>query len=342
MTTPTDDRGDNYLWDRSDPVDPSVADLERRLAPLAYDAAARPLVLKRPHRRLRAMVLTGAIAASLVLAVGLWYYHWRLAWPANHAWTMVVSEASPWAPVKPGQLGVGEALALQAPASAHIDVARLGTIDATPGTELTVSATESQHHRVQMTKGSVEVRLWAPPGAVAFRTPAGDVIDLGCRFMLTVDPQGLAFLTVRTGWVELDNAYGESLVPAGASSAMQADRRPLVPVYDDAAPEFLNAVRAFERADSDPADRLLRTVTMTKVVRTRDVLTLLLLAARQQGPARADLVAAAASLVPPPAGVTVSAVNSDDDALWKWVDALALPPVKGWWRNWRDALPRLK
>ncbi|MFI5176978.1 MAG: hypothetical protein ACHQO8_00350 [Vicinamibacterales bacterium] len=341
MTTPTDDRGGNYLWDRSDPVDPIVADLERRLAPLAFDPAARRLVTARPRRRLRVIALAGAIAASIVVAAGFWYYHWRLTWPANHAWTMVVTEASPSSPAQSGQLGVGEPLALPAPASAHIDVARLGTIDATPGTELTVSATESQHHRVQMTKGSVDVRLWAPPFTVAFRTPAGDVVDLGCRFTLTVDPQGIAFLTVRTGWVQLTNAFGESLVPAGASSLMQADRRPFVPVYDDAAPEFLDAVRAFERAAGDPAQPLLQGVALGKFVRPRDVLTLLMLATRQDGSARADLVAAAASLVPPPAGVTVAAASrSDNDALWKWVNSLALPPVKDWWRNWRDALPR--
>ncbi|HUL72342.1 MAG TPA: hypothetical protein VLT86_04535 [Vicinamibacterales bacterium] len=340
MTTPTDDRGDNeYLWDRSGPADPAVADLERRLAPLAFDPTPRPRL--RPRARWRAIVLVGTIAASLALAVGFGYYRWRLAWPANRAWTMVVTEPGPSAPVTPGQLGVGEPLAVPSPASAHIDVARLGTIDATPGTELTISATESQRHRVEMTRGSVDVRLWAPPFTVAIRTPSGDVIDLGCRFTLTVDPQGVAFLTVRTGWVELDNAFGESLVPAGASSAMQADRQPFVPVYDDAAPEFLNAVRAFERAGGDAAAASLPSIIMAKVVRPRDVLTLLVLATRQHGSARAGLVAAAASLDPPPAGVSLDAINrGDNPSLWKWIDSLALPPVKDWWRNWRDALPR--
>ena len=79
------------------------------------------------------------------------------------------------------------------------------------------------------------------------------MIDLGCFFQLTVDADGVARLTVRSGWVQLDNAFGESLVPAGASSLMQSDRRPFVPVYDDAAPAFGQSVRAFERADTTEA-----------------------------------------------------------------------------------------
>lgn len=336
--TPADHRGDDYLWDRSGPVDPAVADVERRLAPLAYDPAATPLAppVRRP-RRLRAIVLAGTIAASLLLAAGLWFYHWRLEWPADRAWTMLLRSTGETAS---SQLQVGQPLAVPSPTSARIDVARLGTIDAVAGTELTLSATDSNHHRVRLTRGTVDVRLWAPPGAVAFRTPAGDVIDLGCFFQLAVDADGVARLTVRSGWVQLDNAFGESLVPAGASSLMQSDRRPFVPVYDDAARAFSDAVRAFERADT-PDAQLPYLATITRQARERDVVTLLMLAARIDGAARGQLLDASAKISPPPATLDLKAAASgDNEAVWKWVDALALPPVKGWWRNWRDAFPR--
>jgi hypothetical protein len=339
MTTPSGNGGD-YLWDRSGPVDPAVADLERRLAPLAYDAAGKPLALPRPRaRRLRIVVLAGTIAASLIVAAGFWFYHWRLEWPADRAWTMLLRSTGETATA---QLEVGQPLAVPSPTSARIDVARLGTIDASAGTELTLASTDSQHHRVQMTKGTVDVRLWAPPGAVAFRTPAGDVIDLGCFFQLSVDADGVAHLTVRSGWVELDNAFGESLVPAGASSLMQSDRRPFVPVVDDAAPAFSSSVRAIERAD-DVAAQLPHIATITRYARERDVVTLLMLAARLDGPARGQLLDAAAKISPPPASIDMKAAAAADNiAIWKWIDALALPPVKGWWRNWRDAFPRYR
>ena len=275
----------------------------------------------------------------MLLAVGFWFYHWRLDWQADRAWTMLLQSTGKTASA---QLQVGQPLAVASPASARIDVARLGTIDATAGTELTLSATDSKHHRVQLTRGTVDVRLWAPPGAVAFRTPAGDVIDLGCFFQLTVDSDGIARLTVRSGWVQLDNAFGESLVPAGASSLMQSDRRPFVPVYDDAPSSFTDAVRAFERSDTTEG-QVLQLATIARQVRERDVVTLLMLAARVDGNVRSQLLDVSAKISPPPASLDLKAASAGDNAVvWKWIDALALPPVKGWWRNWRDAFPRFK
>jgi hypothetical protein len=335
-----DMRDDKYLWDRSGPVDPAVANLEARLAPLRYDPASRPVVLPRARRRpLRAIVLVGAIAASLLVAVGFSYYEWRFEWATDRAWPVTVEPAAPGAASTSASLAVGESLQTIARASAaRIDIARVGTIDATAGTDLTVSSTGARH-RVRMERGTVDVRLWAPPGVFALHTPAGDVIDLGCVFQLAVEGD-TARLSVRTGWVQLSNHYGESLVPAGASSVMRPDSRPVVPVYDDAPAAFSAAVRGFE--SGDPTGAALSSIVAT--ARPRDVLTVLLLAARQSGPDRATLVARAAVLAPPPATADLAAVSSgDNDALWHWIDdGLPLPPVKGWWRNWRDGLPRLR
>ena len=334
-----DTRDDEYLWDRSGLVDPAVADLEARLAPLRFDPASHPIALPRARRwRLRAIAAAAAIAASLLLVTGFWYYEWRFEWAPNRAWPVTVAPAAPGAAPTAASLAVGESLQAIAPASAsRIDIARVGTIDASAGTDLTVSSTGARH-RVRMERGTVDVRLWAPPGVFALHTPAGDVIDLGCVFQLAVDGDTTR-LTVRTGWVQLSNHFGESLVPAGASSTMRPDRRPLVPVYDDAAAAFAAAVRAFESGDT--SGTALSSIVTT--ARRRDVLTLLLLAARESGSDRATLVARAAVLAPPPATADLAAVSSgDNDALWRWIDdGLTLPPVKGWWRNWRDALPRL-
>jgi hypothetical protein len=334
-----DTRDDKYLWDRSGPVDPAVADLEARLAPLRFDPASRPLVLPRTRpRSWRAIVIAGTIAASLLVAVGFSYYEWRFEWATDRAWPVTVEPAAPGAASTSASLGVGESLQTIARASAsRIDIARVGTIDAAAGTDLTVSSTGTRH-RVRMERGIVDVRLWAPPGIFALHTPAGDVIDLGCVFQLAVEGE-TARLSVRTGWVQLANPYGESLVPAGASSVMRPDSRPVVPVYDDAPAAFTTAVRAFESGDT--TGTALSSVVAT--ARPRDVLTVLLLAARQSGPDRATLVARAAVLAPPPPTADLAAVSAgDNDALWHWIDdGLPLPPVKDWWRNWRDALPRL-
>ena len=342
MTHSVDDRSEDYLWDRSGPPPTEIAELERRLGSLAFDPLTHPLSLQ-PKKSMRAsparqFLMWGALAASLLLAAMVWYYDWRLDWPTDRAWSVRSPEQSA---NRTNSLVVGQSLAVAASTPALIDVARLGTIHAAPGTQLTLTATEAGRHRLSLTRGRVNVRLWAPPFTVAFQTPAGDVIDLGCTFQLAVDPQGVVLLSVETGWVQLENAQGQSQIPAGASGTMQASDMPSVPVFDDASTQFIEAVRNLERRGGDglsPSDLAARLAQ----ARPRDVLTLLTLARRQHGALRAQLVDQAAALAPPPASVDLDRVRADDDVgLGRWRDALPLPPVKGWWRNWRDGLPLL-
>ena len=78
-----------------------------------------------------------------------------------------------------------------------------------------------------------------------FRTPAGEVIDLGCEFELTVEP-ARTVVRVLSGWVMIENGIEESLIPAGASGESRPGRAPTVPVFDDATPAFAAAVRALQ------------------------------------------------------------------------------------------------
>jgi hypothetical protein len=169
-----------------------------------------------------------------------------------------------------------------------------------------------------------------------FRTPSGSVRDLGCIFDLNVDEAGTSRVRVDTGWVQMDNNYGESLIPAGASALMRRLSRPGVPIYDDSSGEFAAAVRAAQEDGEDTERHQLDTIVRT--ARRRDVLTLLMLANVSPDDLKPVLLRRAAALWPPPAGVTVDAILAGDrDQLWKWHGALDVPPVKSWWRNWRDA-----
>ena len=331
----------DYLWDRSGPVDPVIVDLESRLAPLAFDTAARPLVVSAPHsvreqrspsnarRMLRWTAAAVAACALVTTGVVLWHTR-RLDWQPSRPWTVQGG----------GQWPVGATLPV-AGNDVRVDVARLGVLSARPGAALTLEATGPQKHWLRLTRGSIDVRLWAPPGRVALHTPAGDVIDLGCTFALDVDDAGAAQLSVRTGWVNLQNDHGNSFVPAGASSRMTAERAPLVPLYDDATPDFRAAVRVLEGAPSTAIEADLHVVS--GAARPRDALTLLMLSRVDGLPvdARARLLARAAVLQPPPSPDTVARVLAGDtEAFWAWYDALPLPSLKNWWRNWRDAFPR--
>lgn len=322
----------DYLWDPSAPVDEEVAAVERALAPLRFEGTELPdLGSARwsgnpKHRRWMAAAVA-AVALSGVLAA-LVIHRW--SWPAGRAWPIATAAGLP------DRLEVGRPLRLGPAQRARVSVARIGAMEVEPGSEITLRSTASNRHRVVLTQGVVRVRVWAPPGTVTFKTPAGDLVDLGCAFRLAVDPQGRAHVSVESGWVELEGAEGESLVPAGASSTMAVDERPRAPVFDDAAPAFREGVRALEsRLDEGAAAPPL---TFLAGARRKDAMTLLLVAKDAPSGVARLLLERAAALQPPPPDVTIDAILAGDRApLWRWHAALDLPPPKGWWRNWRDA-----
>jgi hypothetical protein len=332
MTEMTPRLNGDYLWDRSAPVDPVVVRLEETLGPLAFDPARRPLVL--PVRRsLRWPWIFGA-AAVLLVALGMTTFSWRLRWPAGQAWTMTLQSGA--GSRTASALEVGRSLDV-GDSEAHIGIARLGAMRAQPGTALRLQATATDRHVLAVDRGKIEVRLWAPPGRFVIETPSGTVIDLGCAFKLIIDDRSTTVL-VRSGWVQVDNGIDEALIPEGAVSIMTARSRPTTPIYEDAPPAFIGAVRTIEEPGSDREPWMSR---LLEHARQRDVYTLLMLIERGLPQAEAARIAArAAQLVPPPPHVDLDAVaRGDRRALSAWYGQLDLPSPKDWMQNWRDGLP---
>ena len=329
-----DERASAYLWDPAadTDVDPEVLALEKQLASLRFDPASRPLELNRRARVVRRPAtrwLAYAAAAGVVLAAASWgFSQWRWAWPAGKAWTV-----STRPPSAPAELAIGTPLSLPSAESAVIQVERIGTMQIDGGSRLALRSTQGSRHRLTMDAGRVSVRVWAPPGSLAIQTPAGEVIDLGCVFDLEVDATS-SRVRVLSGWVQLENGIDETLVPAGSSSEMTRGRPPGVPVFDAADPRFRDAVRRYEMTEDSAA-----VDAMVATARAEDMLTLIYLADR--GGAGTDrILSRGAELWPLPDGVTVGGIlRGDRDGLWRWRDTLPLPPVKGWLRNWKDALP---
>lgn len=305
-----DDKVDRYLFDPSAPPADEVRELEDLLAPLRYDADARPLTVVPFRRRMQPLM---AVAAALVLvAAGLAAWIWT--WPSQKPWDVVSG------PIE--ALPVGRTV--QAADSLLVRVARIGWMKVAKGSLLTLNSTRSNHHRLAMTEGTIHVSVWAPPRSVAFTTPAGEVIDFGCEFILNVERQ-VTRVDVVSGWVQLDNGNGEVLVPGGAISEMTLSGLPTVPVFKTAHPEFRAAARTHD------------VETLVRTARRRDVLTLLLLAERGIG--RDRLVTRAAELMPPRSPeIGARALRGEREAYWQWVEQLPLPPAKSWVRNWRDRL----
>jgi len=330
---------DAALWDPSAPADADVAEIESRLAPLRFDPTARPLALPSrapavPARR-RLWTIALPLAAALILAVG-GAALWRWSWPERRPWPMTVRAGA--APPRADRLEVGRQFLAGPDTQALVDVARIGTMTVAPGSDLTLRTTSSKRHRLVLARGTIDLRVWAPAGWVGFQTPAGEVIDLGCVFRLTVTDDGTTRVRVDSGWVQLENFGGEVLIPAGTSSEMRVDGAPLVPVYDASTPRFRDGVRAVERATrADPT--AMPNLDFLADAAPRDVLTLLVLARSLPPAARTPMLSRASELFAPPPGVSIEAIVAGDmDKLWLWYDALDLPSPKAWLLNWRDAL----
>ena len=334
MNHQPDERLDAYLWDPAAPADPSVAEIERRLAPIRFDPAAHPLPAAvtrwapraASRRPLMFWLPRLAAAAALLVIVGAAFAAWKWTWPDGRAWQVVAGAG------EVEQFAVGSTLRTDPSESSLVRVARIGTMRVAGDTAVSLQSTASNRHSLVLREGSVRVRVWAPPFSVTFRTPAGDVSDLGCEFDLTVDGES-SRVRVTSGWVQLENILGETLVPAGASSVMVRGVRPSVPVFDDAPVGLLEAVRAHEAAPGDaaPVDRIV------SLARPRDVFTLLHLVHRGS-PAAGRLIERSAQLFPPPDGVEPArAAARDERALDRWRSSLPLPsPKRTWLWNWRD------
>ena len=270
-----DDRIDAYLWDPKAPPAPEVRAVEAPLEALRFEPAWKGSIVwmtRRPLRRRRAMWFGLAAAAALLLVTGAAVWTWRLSWPAGQAWTI---HSAPVA--APASLSVGAPLTLNAGDRAGIDVARIGQMVLRGDAQLTLLSSQGTRHRLALERGSAHVRVWAPPGSVVIRTPAGEVIDLGCEFELTVEP-ARTVVRVFSGWVQIENGHDETLIPAGATGESRPDRAPTVGVFDDAPPAFVAAVRALEAA-APTRDADVRTIVET--ARVRDVFTLLMLVERR-------------------------------------------------------------
>lgn len=350
----------DYLWDRSGPVDDDVAAIERLLNPYALrdQAPQQPAVaasgggasVPAPHVttrqwRTRSRGSLGRLAALAAMISGIaiggygWYWQ-RLQWPAAHGWpaALVQGEAtldgramgssqslSPGSVLETGERGV-----------AKLQVARIGEVVLGRDSRLRLEATRSGKHRVQLERGTLWARIWAPPGAFGVGVPSGEALDLGCEFTIRTDARGEGHLQVQSGWVQFENFDAEVLVPQGAQVVLYA-KGPGTPYASDAAPAFVAALAVIDHAGAGlaaDADSVQRLVALS---RREDAITLLSLLSRYPQLRDGPVFDRLAALLP--AGVTREALAEQGaHALNPWWRALPYPPMKRWWLKWPDAL----
>lgn len=160
MSIDTEMTRDDYLWDRSPPVDDEVVRLERLLSPYAYKpvtivSTSAPMPSVRvPHVRRRARwriaLAAAAVLAMLSFGVRTWYQQ-RLQWPEAQAWQVAsvrgdvlidgrsASGATALAPGKVLETGDGVV---------RLHAARIGEVAIGKGSRFTLVETRSGRHRV--------------------------------------------------------------------------------------------------------------------------------------------------------------------------------------------------
>ncbi|HEV2705396.1 MAG TPA: zf-HC2 domain-containing protein [Pyrinomonadaceae bacterium] len=239
-----------------------------------------------------------------------------------------------------GRLAVGEWLETDAASRAEVKVANIGAVEIDPGTRVRLLETRLTEHRLELERGRISARIWAPPRLFFVNTPSAVAADLGCAYTLEVDDAGRSLLRVTSGWVALELKDRESVVPAGAACATEPGTGPGTPFFEDASESFLDALARFdfERGAGDALNVVLADA------RPRDTLTLWHMLPRVEGEERVRVYERLSALAPPPAGVTREGVlQLDASMLESWKDNLqsvwheeSIPGVRRVWRKlWR-------
>jgi hypothetical protein len=265
----------------------------------------------------------GVAAGLLSVAVlGAWLFYSRESRPF---WEVARLNGSPrigsWRMDETGRLAVGQWLETDGSSRAKIEVGSIGHVEIDPNTRVRLIETKPTEHRLELARGKMSAKIWAPPRLFFVDTPSAVAADMGCAYTLEVDDSGASLLHVTSGWVELQLKDRESMVPAGALCATRPGIGPGTPYWEDASEKFRVALSKLDfgyPVDIPDLQRPLEVVIAES--RPRDTLTLWHLLYRVEGKDRELLFERMAALAPPPKEVTREGVLHLDDKmlhLWK-------------------------
>lgn len=289
-------------------------------------------------------------AAAVVVAlfatiVGVWVYSNRNPSISNKPyWRVKRLDGTPRIGTQQiagnGQLAIGEWLETDGSSRAEIAVGTIGNVDIDANTRVRLLETRPTEHRLELARGKMSARIWAPPRLFFVDTPSAVAADLGCAYTLEVDDQGGSLLRVTSGWVALQLKDRESIVPAGAACETQPGLGPGTPYFEDSSLPFRKALKKID-FNNDAASRSEALTSVLNEARPRDTLTLWHLLARVDGEDRIRVYDRMALLVPPPESVTREAVlKLDEQALQTWKQTLEARWIDDYWKIKKGMLPK--
>ena len=339
----------DYLWDGSGTPDPEIQRLESLLAEFRHDG--RPLVLPEtspaPSPRKGWTVLRVAIAAIVLLALGtagfIAYKFSRFS-ESQIAWECSALSGNPQIgseTIASGnsktKLRVGQTLITNAFSRASIWQDDLGEIQVDPNSRVSLTQSRADHKRIKLEVGTIHAAIWAPPTEFVVDTPAATAVDLGCAYTLQVNPDGSGTLRTTLGWVGFHLNGRDSFIPAGAMCLTRPGVGPDTPYFEDASPQFREALHAFDTSDAASEAHAQALTIVLAEARSRDALTLWHLLSRTSNSGREQVYGRLTGLVPPPRGVTREGMLSlNRQMLDRYWDALDLGRISVW-RMWEQS-----
>ena len=285
--------------------------------------------------------VAAAAVLLLVSSLGAWwlYSRTRKELTGKSYWQVTTLDGKPTIGKdgisKNGQLAVGEWLETDGNSRAQIAVGSIGNVDIDENTRVRLLETQPTEHRLELERGKMSARIWAPPRLFFVDTPSAVAADLGCAYTLEVDDQGASKLRVTSGWVALKLKDRESIVPVEASCDTRPGIGPGTPYFEDSSATFRESLKKVD-FDPDAAARSAALTSMLNDARTKDTLTLWHLLSRVDGNDRARVYEKMAALDPPPSGVTREGVlQLNQQMLESWRDEL-----KSTWMGINKKVPK--
>jgi len=331
----------DYLWDKSGEPDPEIGRLEGLLGRYGYQPTPPPAFPRRAARIVPIFTWRKplAVAAALVLvAGGVWIATWR----PREEWAVARVEGAPRVAARPitgdARLRAGEWLETDATSRVKLAVGLIGELEVEPSSRLRLIRTRLTEHRIVLERGTIQALIWAPARTFFVETPSAVAVDLGCKYVLTVDDAGAGLLRVIMGWVGFEHDGQESFIPENALCKTRPGIGLGTPYYEDAPTALRTALDQFDffGRRAEPL------AVVLAEARRRDALTLWHLLVRARVEDRGRVFDRMAELVPPPAGVTRGGLLAGDRRMHElWWDALGLENTS-WWRKWKRLLPPVK
>jgi hypothetical protein len=252
-------------------------------------------------------------------------------------------------------LAVGDSLVTDANSRARVRVGLIGVVEVEPNSRVKLLAAQLANHRLELERGRIRARIWAPPNLFFVQTPSALAVDLGCIYTLEVNGEGVGALRVQRGWVAFELDGRESFVPEGAMCVTRPGVGPGTPVYADASPALQNALEKIDFELQGPHGGVIGGVSsgvqgimqrraealhiVITEARRQDALTLWHLLSRTSSEEQAQVFIRLAELVPPPHGVTREGILGGDRQMRdRWWNALGLRSTS-WWRFWKGPVP---